>query len=301
MRSILPSAAAISRRYERFLNEAVAHRVETSIIVLAVVGYLVHLGLIGLGHFGWLDLSQAALFQDPISAIYTPFSFILIYEVFLLVYHLPNSFTASIAIQYEVVSLLIARDIFHDIAELETGGNWYISMDNLYLVLDATGLLLILLGIYGFHRLRLCSPRVPVNAGIRRFIAIKQAMAMALLPVVIGMLGYATGDWVLSAVNNHSMMLSEFKDINKVFYDDFFKVLIMVDVLVLLLSLPYSTSYAQVMRNTGFVISTILIRLSFTSAPILDILLVVSGIGFGVLTLVIYNHLANVESVLQKD
>jgi hypothetical protein len=39
------------------------------------------------------------------------------------------------------------------------------------------------------------------------------------------------------------------------------------------------------------VISTVLIRLSFTSAPILDIILVIGAITFAYLTLIIYNRI----------
>lgn len=282
--------------YARLLNETVKHRVEAIILTLGMLAFFIHLVLIGLENAGCLPFDDEAIFRDPISAIYTPFSFILIYEVFLLIYFIPTSFTASIAKQYEVISLLIARDIFHDIAELDKGNTWYTSMDNLYLVLDAVGLLVIFFAIYQFHRLQGQSPRAAVTARIRRFITIKQAIAVALIPVVIGLLLFSTADWLLAALENHAMMLSEFKNIDKVFYDDFFKVLIVVDVFILLFSFPYSTSYAQVMRNTGFVISTILLRLSFTSAPILDILLVVSAIAFGFLTLVIYNHVEAINT-----
>jgi len=276
--------------YARLLSENIKHRVEAIIVTLGILAFFIHLVLIGLENVGWLPFNDEAIFRDPISAIYTPFSFILIYEVFLLIYFIPTSFTASIAKQYEVISLLIARDIFHDIAELDKGDAWYSSMDNLYLVLDAVGLLVVFFAIYQFHRLYERGPRAPVTPRIRRFITIKQAIAVALIPVVIGLLLFSTAAWLLAVLENHAVMLTEFKNIDKVFYDEFFKILIVVDIFILLFSFPYSTSYAQIMRNTGFVISTILLRLSFTSAPILDILLVVCAIAFGFLTLVIYNH-----------
>ena len=87
----------VSSLYERFFAKSLVHRLEKSIIFLAVGGLLVHLGLIALAHL-WPSSSPllAELRVDPISALYTPFSFILIYEVYLFMYHLPDSFTISI-------------------------------------------------------------------------------------------------------------------------------------------------------------------------------------------------------------
>lgn len=272
-------------------NERVKQRFEVAIIVLAIVGFFTHLALVGLKQSGILALPDDPALDNGIAAIYTPFSFILIYEVFLLIYYLPTSFTASIAKQYEVISLLIARDIFHDISQTDRGEQWFSSIENLYLLVDAAGLLIVFYAIYRFHRLRQEAPRLEHTARIDRFIQVKQLMALALLPAVIAMLCFSTGEWVIHAFSSESMQLAEFKDIDRVFYDGFFKLLIIVDVLILLLSFPFTTSYAQVMRNTGFVISTILLRLSFTSAPMLDILLVVGAIGFAYLTLLIYNRI----------
>lgn len=281
----------IHRLFCSVFHERVKERFEVTIIVLAIVGFLVHLALVGLQQTGVVHISDDPALQSGIAAIYTPFSLILIYEVFLLIYYLPSSFTASIAKQYEVISLLIARDIFHDISESDRGAEWFRSIENLYLVVDAAGLLILFYFIYRFHKLRHRSPKLQHTERIDSFIQVKQMMALALLPAVIAMFCFSAGEWVVHALSSESMQLREFKELDRVFYDGFFKLLIIVDVLILLLSFPFTTSYAQVMRNTGFVISTILLRLSFTSAPILDILLVIGAIVFAYLTLVIYNRI----------
>jgi len=56
------------------------------------------------------------MFTNPIAAIYTPFSFILIYEVYLLVFYLPKSTTIYIGKQYEIITLILIRGIkFHKV------------------------------------------------------------------------------------------------------------------------------------------------------------------------------------------
>jgi len=78
-------------------------------------------------------------------------------------------------------------------------------------------------------------------------------------------------------------------DINSIFYNEFFSVLILADVFILLLSFQYTERYSQIVRNTGFIICTILIRLSFGVSGLTNVILVISSVLFGLLILSIYN------------
>jgi|TARA_Y100000389_G_C17384750_1_gene476384 NADH:ubiquinone oxidoreductase subunit 4 (subunit M) len=79
------------------------------------------------------------------------------------------------------------------------------------------------------------------------------------------------------------------ENLNYLFFNEFFTLLILVDVFILLLSFQYTERYSQLIRNTGFIISTILLRLSFAVSGLTSILLIISGIVFGLLILLIYN------------
>jgi hypothetical protein len=68
----------------------------------------------------------------------------------------------------------------------------------------------------------------------------------------------------------------------------------LVDVFILLISFQYTERYSQLIRNTGFIISTILLRLSFSAIGITSIILLVSGIAFGIIILAIYNQMEKV-------
>ena len=70
---------------------------------------------------------------------------------------------------------------------------------------------------------------------------------------------------------------------------NFFTIMILADVFILLLSFQYTERYSQLIRNTGFIISTILLRLSFSVSGLTSILLIISGIIFGLIILLIYN------------
>ena len=71
---------------------------EKLILFLATSGFIIHLVLILLNNNGYIDLSffNDSLFVNPISAIYTPFSFILIYEASVSYTHLTLPTTSKV-------------------------------------------------------------------------------------------------------------------------------------------------------------------------------------------------------------
>jgi hypothetical protein len=62
----------------------------------------------------------------------------------------------------------------------------------------------------------------------------------------------------------------------------------LADVLILLLSYALSQDYFKLIRNTGFVITTVLLRLSFGASQPFDVLLIITGALFGYLMLLMY-------------
>jgi len=277
-------------------GETLKRRFELVVIYLAIVGFLVHLLLIFLHRQGavFVDVPTGRLLEDPISAIYTPFSFILIFEVYQLIYHLPRSFTTSIATQYEIISLIVIRRIFKDISNLELQGFWSHKYDRLF-VGDMIGFVFLFLFIYFFHRLRSKKPRFPDPPGLERFIRFKKGVSVLLLPLLVGLALYSFGGWLLELRDFSAGDIPKLTDINNIFYDEFFTALILVDVLILLVSLLYTEHYSQLIRNAGFIISTVMIRLSFSAEGLINIALIVGGVFFGVLIHWIYNQIGDLS------
>jgi uncharacterized membrane protein len=109
------------------------------------------------------------------------------------------------------------------------------------------------------------------------------------MPVLAIIASYSLLNWsgILSENNVEHL---DFKNINNIFFEDFFTMLIVVDVFLLLISFFYSDSFHKVIRNSGFIISTILIRLSFSTEGLVNNILILSSILFGLLMLVIHNQ-----------
>ena len=275
--------------FSRLFSEGNLKKFEKFILISATLGFIVHLLLILLNNNGYVDLSffQDKLFVNPISAIYTPFSFILIYEAFLLIYFLPRSFTTSIAKQFEIMSLILIRKIFKDIPNVNLDDNWIQNESNLQLIYDLVGVLIVFFLIYLFKKLKEDLPKLPVHQNLDRFISYKKLISLFLVPTLSLLCVFSFLDWY----NYVFLDIGTSSNIDYLFFESFFTILILVDVFILLVSFQYTERYSQLIRNTGFIISTILLRLSFSAIGLTSLLLLVSGIVFGLIILLIYNNM----------
>jgi len=281
--------SVIEKLFLKVFSENKLKKFEKFILFFATIGFIIHLGLILLNNNGLLNLSigEDNLLQNPISAIYTPFSFILVYEAFLLIYYLPRSFTTSVGKQYEIISLILIRKIFKDIPDVNLNDNWFLNENNIQLIYDLSGILIIFFLIFIFRKLKENLPNLSVNKNLERFINYKRLISLILVPVLTTLCLISFFDWFNGVFSNEP-----FDDnLNYLFFVDFFTILILVDVFILLISFQYTERYSQLIRNTGFIISTILLRLSFSATGLVSIILLVSGIIFGIIILAIYNQM----------
>lgn len=275
--------------FKRIFSDANQKMAEIVTLWLSIIGFVIHLSLIYLKKFGlFKTLFEANLLEDPISAIYTPFSIILVYEIYLLIVYLPRSFTTAVSKQFQIISLIIIRRIFGDIPKINLDVNWLEYDANRALIFDLSGVLLLYFLIYLFNSTQNKLVKKELDDKLKRFVSSKRAVSLILLPVLICTFFYSLIDWffkLIQAFKDPSVILP---DINAVFYNEFFTILILADVFILLLSFQYTERYSQLIRNTGFIICTILIRLSFSTSGLTNILLIASSVLFGLIILKTY-------------
>jgi len=273
--------------FSSIFSEKAIKMFEKYILYLASIGFVIHLIVILLNNYNIIELSIVGpdLFSNPISALYTPFSFILIYEAFLLIYYIPRSFTTAVGKQYQIMSLIVIRKIFKDIPLVDLNANWIENADNQQLIFDLVGVLIIFFLIYLFKITKERLPIKPVSEKLDRFIASKKLVSIVLLPILFSICIVSFVNWYNGVFIEESFN----ENLNNLFFNEFFTILILADVFILLLSFQYTERYSQLIRNTGFIISTILLRLSFSVSGLTSILLIISGIVFGLLILLIYN------------
>ena len=281
--------------FEKIFSTVFAPRIqkiiEKVILLLAALGFVIHLGLIFLKAQGIIFFSPLypELFNDPISAIYTPFSLILIYEIYLLLFYLPRSFTSCVSKQFEIISLIVIRKIFKDIPQMDLADNWMSSSHNLELIVDLLGFLILFLLIFLFNKSKQRLPKEAVeNSRLLKFIASKKIVSVMLFGVLGVMLLSNLSQWIYSVFNQQNLL-----NLDSLFFNQFFTLLILADVVILLISFRYTEEYSKLIRNTGFIIATILIRLSFSAEGYLTMVLILTGVSFAYLILQIFNAMEN--------
>jgi len=275
----------IDKLYARVFSELNKKKFEKVTLYLSIVGFILHLIFIYAKKLELVVFSfETPLLDNPVSAIYTPFTIILIYEIYLLVLNLPRSFTTSVSKQFEIISLILIRRIFADIPKVDLSADWFSTKENLELIYNILGVLILYYLIFLFNKARHKLEKKPLTDAISKFVTSKKGVSLALLFVLIVLSFTSAYNWGKDLFLNDSS-----GDINSVFYNEFFSVLILADVLILLLSFQYTERYSQIVRNTGFIISTVLIRLSFGVTGLANISLVVSSVVFGLIILWVYN------------
>ena len=292
--------------YQQLLSEETKKKSERIILIIAIASFIIHLSIIYLVDAGFIKLhSHSDLLKNPIAAIYTPFSFILVYEVYLLIHYLPKSITTYIGKQYEIISLIIIRRLFKDLSTLSLSSDWFAIKYDLQFTYDLVASVLLFFLIYLFYvqsnkKYQTSAPDKSQTKDILWFIQIKKVLAASLVPVLIYVAIYSFINWSISTLNPTTNTTVSFKNINNIFFEQFFTILIIADVILLLFSFFHTDEFHKVIRNSGFIISTILIRLSFSVTGLLNTVLIVSATIFGLLILFIHNKF-EAQIAMQKS
>jgi len=297
---------ALSSAYLWLFSARQQGRLEHLIVKISVISFLFHLALVFLAstlrHPGPLI---AAVGKSYLSAIYTPFSFILFYEALTLIAALPKSTTRSIAKQFEIVSLIFIRKFFEDIAQLtnvhEVVG---LTPEVKHLLADVGAGLMMFLLVSVFQKA--ARKRVPTeeeatakSAELLRFIKRKELIALALMVVYLGLVVSNLSAYAFQIYSNIYRGGAP-PDPNSFFYTDLFTVMIFTDVLIVILSILVSDSYELVFRNEAFVISTILLRFAVTAEAPYGAWLALTGIMIGIVSVLIYNFNMQIRSPKAK-
>ena len=260
----------------------------------AILSFVVHLLLHLLRQYipGGM---QARLLADPINAIYTPFSILLVYEAYLMIYYLRRSTTLYIAKQYEVIALILIRGLFKDMAVLDLGASNWQTMHNLEFGVDILSVIAVFLMILSFYKLSgtykyadfEAMEEEEIGPQLKQFVKAKHYLSIGLFVVfiVLGLQSFI--EWVIPTFQH--IESANMIAVNDIFFEQFYNFLIISDVLILLFSLLYTDNFPVIIRNSSFVISTVLLKLSFTGEGLLSQALIILGVGFGVLMLAIHN------------
>lgn len=266
-------------------------QIEKKILNIALLSFIVHLLIIAAKEYNLIFKDTSLhLLESPIAAIYTPFSFILIYEVYLLIYYLPKSFTIYINKQYEIITLIIIRKLFQDLSLLELTSDWFEIKGDIKFTYDIIASLLLFFLIYLFQKQSTQNPNIlkERKIEIEKFIHKKKMIAVFLVPLFFSMALFTLVTWGIE-LYEAPRVIPSFEKLDNLFFEQFFMVLILIDVILLLISFFYTHQFHKIIRNSGFIVSTILIRMSFGVSGLVSTILIVVAVIFGLAILNIHN------------
>jgi len=242
-------------------TESFKSLVERITLYFGISAFIIHVALIFAIKIGLLSIHNFPenLFGNPFSALFSPFSSLLIYEVYLLIYYLRISYTKSVAKQLEIMALILLRNCFKDTGHLTEGHTTLLSSE---LIKDLSGFIVILILVWLFYHLDAKRGEIKYEMS-NQFIKLKDRLAVFLMVVFFVLSIFSFSTWISDLVQFSANKIS-LGDPSHIFYTEFFTLLTFVDVLLLLSSARHMKNTILVIRNSGYVLATFLTRISFS-------------------------------------
>ncbi len=275
--------------FEMTMGEPSEELVRRGTIILAVVGFFVHIALWALHTTSRISIEGDAveLVSSPLSSLYTPFSILLVYEVYQLIRAIPESFSSSVGKQYEIATLLVVRDILKRLSEIEGSDGWEVSDDLGFLLVESGAFLALFYTSLTYYRMSIADTKTTeISDDIVGFVELKRGIANMMLLVFLMIAAYSFWTWTASVQDGGGAVS------RVIFFLDFFTFLILADILILLISYWFYTDFGNLARNTGFVLSTVIIRVAISSEGVSSmILFTLSGLlGIAILRMFMPNN-----------
>lgn len=258
-------------------------RIHRKISLFLVIFFLAWLTAIELNRSDFFPLMLSRLIPtNHFSAIAAAFTVVLILEVISLIFTLPCSFSRSVGTQFELLALILMRDSFKQLAYLPEPIN-LLGEQNQHVVQrilsDGFGALLIftLLGVYYLVQEKKTDETMrPLD--LFSFVSAKKGIALLLL-VIFGYMGINSAAKTILGLDHSD------------FLHDFYTLLILADILVVLISQCFQPGFYAVFRNSGFALSTVIIRIALAAPPFFNVLLGISAALFAITLTIVCNKL----------
>ena len=262
--------------FQTFLGKKADENTRKGVLIFAVIAFIGHLLVYTLYQLEFIRINGEAqtLVNSPLSSLYTPFSILLAYETYQLIRTLPSSFSNSVGKQYEVVTLLVVRDVFKRLADFSADDEWNIDGELGLILLECITFLILFFTALSYRRSSDVSEISNVDENeLDSFVRSKKIIALMLFSAFILMAFYSFTAWSISVVEGKGGVDRE------IFFSDFFTILILADILILLLSYRFTVDFANLARNTGFILSTVILRVAISAPGISSVILfTLSGI-----------------------
>jgi len=247
-------------------------RMHRKISVMLVLFFICSLLVIELKRQGLLpDTLAGSIPDNHFFAIQAAFTVVLILEIISLIFTLPCSFSKSVGKQFEILSLILMRNAFKELSYLPEPITFAGHEEAiLRIISNGFGALLVfaLLGVY--YKIQ---PKSQEETGrpydLFSFVSAKKGIALILLGIFIYM-------------GAKTIYLTIMEIPHSDFFHDFYTLLIITDILLVLIAQCFQLSFYAVFRNSGYALSTLIIRLALAAPAYFNVLLGVAAAIFAI-------------------
>jgi hypothetical protein len=252
------------------------HRLLGTALVLL---FLLALAVIELNRRGLLPEAIAASVPlGHFAAVGLVFTFLLVFEVASLILALARSVADSLGKQFELLSLILMRDAFLEFGSYGEPIVWANLREAVpHALADMAGGVGVFILLDFYYRAQRHRAITLHERDQQSFVSAKKVVALVLLIV-----------FVLLAL--HTLWNAVRGRHTSAFFPDFYTVLVLSDVLILLISLRYSASFPVVFRNAGFTAATVIVRVALSAPAYVNALLATGAVAFALVLSLAYNR-----------
>ncbi len=251
----------------RWTSHATIRRLGNSLVFV----FLLELLLIEGKRQGWLPdfLNPYVKSTNYFYAVNFAFTMLLVFEVVELVFSMAHSVAGSVGKQFEILSLILLRASFKEFTHFNQPIDWQeVGEPMRHILADASGALIIFLALGVYYRLLKHQKITKSEDEQIKFVAAKKILALAMLLVYAVIGAVVAWQWLTTA------------NATPPFFQTFYTILIFADFLLVFISLRYSGCYHVLFRNSGFALSTVVIRVALTAPPYFSVGLGICAVIF---------------------
>lgn len=244
-------------------------RTERSLGLILLWIYLLTLGAVELRRLGLYPDFLPAPPASHYFSIQLAFTLILGMELLSFIFILPASLSRSMGKQLEILTLILLRNAFKELSHLPEPID--VDLANLEPLIDiavsGAGALCVFICL-GIFRL-IMKPQYFTRGPdlLQGYITSKKMLSLCLLFIFLG-------------IGLYDLYLYFYSGRDPEFFETIYTVLIFADIAMVLIAQRYMPCYYAVFRNSGFVIGTLMMRLSLSAPPLLCAIIAVFSASY---------------------
>ena len=222
--------------------------------------------------------------RSHFAAVSLVFSLLLFFEIAGLVFSLARSVADSVGKQFELLALILIREAFLEFAHSGEPMDWTaVAASVPHVVADMAGALAVFALLVPYYRVQRHRSITADEVEQANFVRAKKAVSLALLGAFIA----------LALI----ILPAEIRGDGTIpFFPTFYTVLVLSDVLMVLISLRFSSTFYVVFRNAGFAAAAVLVRVALSAPPYINVALAIAATGFALGLSYAYNASAQFDS-----